>query len=78
MKNLVLEKKIASSLSASSYFLLIFMVSICSEKVWNISLFKSSNMFPILFLMKVVEGEELTKVWLAIPFFLVALGDSWT
>ena len=53
-----LGHKVASALFASSYFLLICMVSICGEKVWKISLLKSSNMLPISFLMEVVKGEE--------------------
>lgn len=56
-----LGKKIARALFSSSYLLLIYMVSICKEKVCNISLLKSSNMFQILFLMDDVEGEELAK-----------------
>lgn len=55
-----LGHKMARDLSAFSCFLLIFMVSIC-KSICNISLLKSSNMFPISFFMDVVEGEELAK-----------------
>lgn len=56
-----LQQEIDRALSTSSYFLLICMLSICKEKVCNISLLNSSNMFPISFLIDVVEGEELFK-----------------
>lgn len=56
-----LGKNIVKALFNSSYFLLIYMVSICKEKVRNILLLKSSNMFPISFLIDVVEEEELAK-----------------
>lgn len=63
-------KTIARALSKSSYFLLIYMLSICKEKVCKISLLKSSNMFPISLLMDEVEEEVLTKTWLLLLFFL--------
>jgi len=49
----------AKALSASSYFLLIFMVSNCKARVCNISLLKSSNIFPISPLMDELEDEVL-------------------
>lgn len=56
-----LAKKTAIYLYASSRFLLICMVSICRERVCNISLLKYSNMFQISPFMDVLEEDELTK-----------------
>jgi len=38
------------------------MVSILKEKECNISLLKSSNMFPISFMMDVVEVEDWPSI----------------
>ena len=55
-----LGQKMAKAFSASSYFLLMCMMSICKARVCSISLLKSSSMFPISPLMDELEDDELT------------------
>ena len=52
-------QKMANAISASSCFLLMFKMSICRERVCNISLLKSSNIFPISPFMDVLEEDEM-------------------
>ena len=54
-----LGQKMAKSLSASSCFLLICKVPISMARVYNISLLKSSSMFPISPLMDELEENIL-------------------
>ena len=63
----------ARALFASYFFLLTDIVSIFKEKVCNMSLLKSSNMFPISCFMKVEEEGVLDVLWLALTFFLNSL-----
>ena len=56
-----LWKNIAKALSTSSFLLLIYMVPICKARVCNISILKSSNMFPISLLIDLLDEEELAK-----------------
>lgn len=66
-----LAQNIDSVISFPTCFLLIFII--CQEKVCKFSLLKFSNILLISWLMPNVEGNELTKPWLNLPFFLVAL-----
>ena len=54
-----LGQKMDNALSASSSFLLMCIVSIYRARVYNISLLKSSNMFPISPFIDVLEEDEL-------------------
>ena len=54
-----LGQNMAKDLSASSCFLLMFMVSNCKARVCSISLLKSSNIFPISPLMYELEDDVL-------------------